>query len=115
MDSARLARLIDHAERAQAKLVLVGDSARLSEVEAGGLFAAIARRSEEIGLDEVIRHRHQLDREAAKLIRDVTARRRSSTTRARGGSSWPSSQGATNPGAISGGGGIRTHETPCEA
>jgi hypothetical protein len=70
VDSASLARLIDHAHRAQAKLVLVGDPAQLSEVEAGGLFAAIAKRSETIRLDEVIRHRHELDREAAKLIRD---------------------------------------------
>ena len=70
VDSASLARLIDHAERAQPKLVLVGDPEQLSEVEAGGLFAAIARRSEPIHLDEVIRHRHELDREAAKLIRE---------------------------------------------
>jgi hypothetical protein len=69
VDSASLARLIDHAERARAKLVLVGDPAQLSEVEAGGLFAAICRRSDVIRLDEVIRHRHELDRAAAKLIR----------------------------------------------
>jgi conjugative relaxase-like TrwC/TraI family protein len=70
VDSASLARLIDHAHEARAKLVLVGDPAQLSEVEAGGLFAAIAKRSEVIHLDEVIRHRHELDREAAKLIRE---------------------------------------------
>jgi conjugative relaxase-like TrwC/TraI family protein len=70
VDSASLARLIDHADRAEAKLVLVGDPAQLGEIEAGGLFAAVARRSETIHLDEVIRHRHDLDREAAKLIRD---------------------------------------------
>jgi conjugative relaxase-like TrwC/TraI family protein len=70
VDSATLARLIDHAERADAKLILVGDPAQLGEIEAGGLLAAIARRGEEIRLDEVIRHRHDLDREAAKLIRE---------------------------------------------
>jgi conjugative relaxase-like TrwC/TraI family protein len=70
VDSASLARLIDHADRSEAKLVLVGDPAQLGEIEAGGLFAAVARRSETIHLDEVIRHRHDLDREAAKLIRD---------------------------------------------
>jgi conjugative relaxase-like TrwC/TraI family protein len=70
VDSASLARLIDHVERSDAKLVLVGDPAQLGEIEAGGLFAAIARRSEAIHLDEVIRHRHDLDREAAKLIRE---------------------------------------------
>ena len=70
VDSASLARLVDHAERSEAKLVLVGDPAQLGEIEAGGLFAAIARRNEAIHLDEVIRHRHDLDREAAKLIRE---------------------------------------------
>ncbi|HYC81455.1 MAG TPA: AAA family ATPase [Solirubrobacterales bacterium] len=70
VDSGTLARVVDHADQAKAKLVLIGDPAQLGEIEAGGLFAAIARRSEPIHLDEVIRHRHELDREAAKLIRE---------------------------------------------
>ena len=70
VDSATLARLIEHAQAADAKLVLIGDPAQLGEIEAGGLFAAIAARSEPVVLDEVIRHRHELDREAAKLIRE---------------------------------------------
>ena len=40
VDSATLARLVSHAERAQAKLVLVGDPEQLGEIEAGGLFRA---------------------------------------------------------------------------
>jgi hypothetical protein len=70
VDSATLARLIDHADRAEAKLVLVGDPQQLGEIEAGGLFAALAERTDPIYLDEVIRHRHDLDREAAKRIRE---------------------------------------------
>ena len=70
VDSATLARLIDHAQAADAKLVLIGDPAQLGEIEAGGLFAAIVNRSQPIYLDEVIRHRHDLDREAARLIRE---------------------------------------------
>jgi conjugative relaxase-like TrwC/TraI family protein len=69
VDSASLARLIDHAETARAKLVLIGDPEQLGEIEAGGLFRALAERHEPIVLDEVIRHRHELDREAAKRIR----------------------------------------------
>ena len=69
-----LARLIDHAEAADAKLVLIGDPAQLGEIEAGGLFAAIANRSEPVVLDEVIRHRHELDREGAKRIREGEGR-----------------------------------------
>jgi ATP-dependent exoDNAse (exonuclease V) alpha subunit len=56
VDSVRLARLIGHAEQAQAKLVLVGDPEQLGEIEAGGLFIAIAARTDPIHLDEVIRH-----------------------------------------------------------
>ena len=74
VDSVTLARLISHAERAQAKLVLVGDPEQLGEIEAGGLFRALAERGEAIHLDEVIRHRHELDRDAAKRIREGEGR-----------------------------------------
>jgi len=70
VDSATLARLIDHAQAADAKLVLIGDPEQLGEIEAGGLFRALVDRHEVIVLDEVIRHRHDLDRDAAKRIRE---------------------------------------------
>jgi conjugative relaxase-like TrwC/TraI family protein len=71
VDSATLARLVSHAE---GKLVLVGDPEQLSEIEAGGLFRALADRSEPIYLDQVIRHEHELDRVAAKRIREGEGR-----------------------------------------
>jgi conjugative relaxase-like TrwC/TraI family protein len=70
VDSATLARLIDHAHAADAKLVLVGDPAQLGEIEAGGLFASIVSRTEPVVLDEVIRHNHDLDRDGARRIRE---------------------------------------------
>ena len=70
VDSGNLARLIEHARAAEAKLVLIGDPAQLGEIDAGGLFAALASRTDPIRLDEVIRHNYELDREAAKLIRE---------------------------------------------
>jgi conjugative relaxase-like TrwC/TraI family protein len=70
VDSATLARLIDHAQAAEAKLLLIGDPAQLGEIGAGGLFAALVNRSEPVVLDEVIRHNHDLDREAARAIRE---------------------------------------------
>ena len=70
VDSADLARLIHHAEAAEAKLVLVGDPEQLGEIGAGGMFRALAERGEPIHLDEVIRHEHELEREAARLIRE---------------------------------------------
>jgi conjugative relaxase-like TrwC/TraI family protein len=74
VDSATLARLVSHAEAAEAKLVLLGDPEQLGEIEAGGLFRAIADRSEPVRLDEVIRHEHDLDREAVKRIREGEGR-----------------------------------------
>ena len=74
VDSATLARLVHHVEESSAKLVLIGDPEQLGEIEAGGLFRALADRSEPIILDEVIRHRHDLDREAAKRIREGEGR-----------------------------------------
>lgn len=74
VDSATLARLVSHAERAQAKLALVGDPEQLGEIEAGGLFRALAERGESIYLDEVIRHCYDLDRDAAKRIREGEGR-----------------------------------------
>jgi conjugative relaxase-like TrwC/TraI family protein len=79
VDSRAMARLVDHAERAEAKLVLIGDPRQLGEIEAGGLFSAIASRIEPIVLDEVIRHRHELDRDAAKQIREGEGREAIST------------------------------------
>jgi len=74
VDSHALARIIDHAQEAEAKLVLIGDPAQLGEIEVGGLFSAIAQRTEPIVLDEVIRHRRELERDAAKLIREGEGR-----------------------------------------
>lgn len=74
VDSATAARLIHHAEAAEAKLVLVGDPEQLGEIEAGGLFRALADRTDPIQLHEVIRHERELDREAAKRIREGEGR-----------------------------------------
>jgi conjugative relaxase-like TrwC/TraI family protein len=72
--SADLVRLIDHADSAKAKLVLIGDPEQLSEIEAGGLFRAVAERSEPIYLQEVVRHRFDVEREGARLIREGEGR-----------------------------------------
>ena len=60
-------------DQAGAKLVPIGDPDQLGETEAGGLFFAIAACTDPVHLDEVIRHNHDLDRGAAKLIREERA------------------------------------------
>jgi len=52
----------------------VGDPEQLGPIEAGGLFSAIAERTEPVHLEDVIRHNHELDRDAAKLIREGAGR-----------------------------------------
>jgi len=74
VDSRALARLVQHAYEAEAKLVLIGDPSQLGEIEAGGLFASIVSRTDPVVLDEVIRHRHDLEREAAKMVREGEGR-----------------------------------------
>jgi conjugative relaxase-like TrwC/TraI family protein len=71
--SEQLARLISHADERGAKLVLIGDPEQLGSVEAGGLFSAIAERTDPVHLHEVIRHLHDVDRDAARLIREGRA------------------------------------------
>jgi conjugative relaxase-like TrwC/TraI family protein len=72
--SAELAALVEAADAAQEKLVLVGDHQQLGEIEAGGLYRALAERADPILLDEVIRHNHDVDREAARMIREGEGR-----------------------------------------
>ena len=60
-----LARLLAHAERADAKVVLVGDPAQLPSVGAGGLFAAIVQRHGAVTLDT---NRRQSDPAAAAAL-----------------------------------------------
>jgi conjugative relaxase-like TrwC/TraI family protein len=42
VDTRTMGRLLEHSYRSQARLVLVGDTEQLPEIEAGGLFRAIA-------------------------------------------------------------------------
>jgi conjugative relaxase-like TrwC/TraI family protein len=67
--SRKLARLLEHAQQAQAKVVLVGDDRQLSAIDAGGGFRALRLR---LGASELIENRRQQqawEREALELIR----------------------------------------------
>jgi hypothetical protein len=67
--SRNLARLLDHAAHAQAKVVLVGDDRQLASIDAGGGFRALRLR---LGASELAKSRRQLhawQREAIELVR----------------------------------------------
>ena len=54
----KLARLLDHAEAAGAKVVLVGDPCQLPEIDAGGAFRGLRSR---LGASVLTENRRQAD------------------------------------------------------
>jgi ATP-dependent exoDNAse (exonuclease V) alpha subunit len=54
--SRKLGRLLEHAEQAQAKVVLVGDDRQLAPIDAGGGFGALRLR---LGASELVENRRQ--------------------------------------------------------
>jgi conjugative relaxase-like TrwC/TraI family protein len=67
--SRKLTRLLEHAHRAQAKVVLVGDDRQLAPIDAGGGFRALRLR---LGASELVENRRQhqaWEREALELVR----------------------------------------------
>ena len=69
LGSRKLARLLEHADQAQAKVVLVGDDRQLAPIDAGGGFRALRLR---LGASELVENRRQhqaWEREALELVR----------------------------------------------
>jgi ATP-dependent exoDNAse (exonuclease V) alpha subunit len=71
----KLAALIGHARAAGAKLVLVGDDRQLPAIDAGGVFAALARRLTPIVLAENRRQHDPAERAALAALRAGMAER----------------------------------------
>jgi hypothetical protein len=67
--SRKLTRLLEHAHRAEAKVLLVGDDRQLSAIDAGGGFRALRLRLGASELTENRRQRHAWEREALELVR----------------------------------------------
>jgi conjugative relaxase-like TrwC/TraI family protein len=67
--SRKLTRLLEHADRGRAKVVLIGDDRQLAAIDAGGGFRALRLR---LGASELVENRRQQqawEREALELIR----------------------------------------------
>jgi AAA domain/TrwC relaxase len=69
LGSRKLARLLEHAHRAEAKVVLVGDDRQLAAIDAGGGFRALRLRLGASELTENRRQHHAWEREALELVR----------------------------------------------
>jgi conjugative relaxase-like TrwC/TraI family protein len=70
LGSRKLARLLDHAQEAAAKVVLVGDDKQLAAIEAGGGFRGLRLR---LGASTLTHNRRQAEpweREAVEHLRD---------------------------------------------
>jgi hypothetical protein len=69
LGSRKLGRLLEHAEQARSKVVLVGDDRQLAPIDAGGGFRALRLR---LGASELVENRRQhqaWEREALDLVR----------------------------------------------
>jgi Ti-type conjugative transfer relaxase TraA len=66
----QLARVLDHAAVAHAKVVLVGDPRQLPEIDAGGLLRGLGARMPTIRLTENRRQRESWERDALAQLRD---------------------------------------------
>jgi conjugative relaxase-like TrwC/TraI family protein len=64
-----IARLAEHAQASEAKLLLVGDDHQLPEIEAGGAFRALGDELGTVELQEVQRQKHAWDRQALGHLR----------------------------------------------
>jgi conjugative relaxase-like TrwC/TraI family protein len=67
----QLASLLDHVERVDGKLVLVGDHRQLPELEAGGAFHGLVRRGLAVELTENRRQVHGWERDALEHLRNA--------------------------------------------
>jgi len=65
----QMARLLDHGERRDVKVVLVGDTHQLPEIDAGGLFRALANRLPNIELTTNRRQRESWEVDALDELR----------------------------------------------
>jgi conjugative relaxase-like TrwC/TraI family protein len=69
LGSRKLDRLLEHAEQARAKVVLVGDDRQLAAIDAGGGFRALRLRLGASELTENRRQQQAWEREALELVR----------------------------------------------
>lgn len=69
-----LSRLMQHAQKANAKLVLVGDEKQLPSIEAGAPFRSLANRLDAVRLEDIQRQKQPWMRDAVKLFAEGDAR-----------------------------------------
>jgi conjugative relaxase-like TrwC/TraI family protein len=69
IDTRTLARLLDHVDASGARLVLVGDTEQLPEIDAGGLFRTLAQHPDTQLLSSNIRQHQAWEQQALQALR----------------------------------------------
>jgi len=69
IDTRTLARLLDHVDASGARLVLVGDTEQLPEIDAGGLFGALAQHPDAQRLSTNVRQHQAWEQQALEALR----------------------------------------------
>lgn len=70
VDTRNYSRLLDHVAQSGSRIALVGDTEQLPEIEAGGLFAALASDSSTIRLSANVRQGETWERDALTALRE---------------------------------------------
>jgi Ti-type conjugative transfer relaxase TraA len=91
IDTRNLARLTEHAAKAGAKLIMIGDDRQLSSIEHGGMFAVLKARHGAAELSEVRRQHTEEDRRAASLMAKGNFRDALASYAEKGGIHWTGS------------------------
>ncbi|MGB9128200.1 MAG: AAA family ATPase, partial [Thiobacillus sp.] len=84
MGSRQLARLLDYAHQAGAKVVLVGDSQQLQPIDAGGAFRLLSERLGAARMDNIVRQKSETDRQVVRQFADGKAAEALQSMRERG-------------------------------
>ncbi|MGB9129748.1 MAG: AAA family ATPase, partial [Thiobacillus sp.] len=82
--SRQLARVLDHVHKAGAKAVIVGDSWQLQAIDAGGAFRLLSERLGAARLENIIRQKHEVDRQVVRLFANGKAAEALESMRERG-------------------------------
>ena len=82
--SRQLARVLDHVHKAGAKAVIVGDSWQLQAIDAGGAFRLLSERLGAARLENIVRQKHEVDRQVVRLFANGKAAEALESMRERG-------------------------------
>ena len=82
--SRQLARVLDHVHKAGAKAVIVGDSWQLQAIDAGGAFRLLSQWLGAARLENIIRQKHEVDRQVVRLFANGKAAEALESMRERG-------------------------------